>query len=325
MLSVSHVWAIHLTSSYEQSYKAFKGNNKIGGIYINTPLNILIQRLEKPWRLEGTDEMTVIGYTDDMYSIATYGEKAIDPLLAFVDTAKNIHAKYGSVFTLYLIGTNGKPGNRLFENFYNKKARTALLSLLSDKDVGETAMSLLLRDPWQSDVRLLMLNINQDPSSWYVVSALNQYHLPDYPLDGPVPENIKNLTYDLGNAKNPNEQLYNAIYSIKRSRTPLIDVDDQLLKYKELWGNDQFGLDGVYYDSYKNTIAKLLSCIISTFYSTVGSKINYFIKNDELYLCSPEKSRKIVLEWWKNKPTVYKEQFVADSSYLAMHPFHRRR
>jgi len=323
-IPISYAQIIDIPSNGQQNYRAVEGGSEKVGIDTKTPLPILIKKLEKPWRLDETGKMYWIGYTDDMYSIAAHNQEAITPLLNLADTTKNIQAKYGVVYTLHLIGINRKIVGRFSENFIDKKARIALLSLLTDKDVGETVMELLLRDPWQSDVPNLFKNIYEAPSAWYIVSALGHYNLTDYPLNGPVPENIQNLTYDLGNAKNLNEQLYNAIYSIKQSLTPLIDVDDQIFTYKSLWGNDQFGLDGIYYGSNKNTIAKLLHSITSIEYGIVGSKINYFVKDNKLYLCSPEKSREVILKWWNGRPMPYKEQFVADSSYYTMHPFHKK-
>lgn len=285
-----------------------------------TPLKDLIERLEKPWKFINTGHFNYEGYTDDMYSIAVHGDRAIDPLVKFIKSTGNEHAKYGAVYTLHLIGADKI--DEISEHFIDKKVRNALLSLLKDTTCGELVMSLLLRDPWQSDVPRLFTTIASDKFAWYVTSGLNQYQLDNYPLDGTVPKNINKIKVRFPNrfiSDNYSIILGALIDSIKSLNNPSIKVDSELLnyKYKRLWGNVEIGLAG---DSNSQiSVFMILSCIVKQRfwdYGMIGSKINYYVKDNVLYLCSPQTSREIVLNWWNAQSREYKNQFSADSSVL---------
>jgi hypothetical protein len=313
---------IDLAPSDYQNYRAVEGGSEKVSIDTHTPLNNLIQRLEKPWHFVETGKMYWIGYTDDMYSIAAHNDDAIRPLLNLIDTTKNEHAKYGAVYTLHLIGISRIIIGRFEESFTDKQARNALLSLLKYDDIGDDVMSLLVRDPWQSDVPKLISVIKQNPVAWYIVSSLNHYQPDNYPLDKQVPPEIGKLPFSYTSQRgDPKEyyesQLQSAIRSIYQSNYPSVHIDNKLLTIKKLWGEFEYGLDGITNGSSDNNIYKLLSLVVSNSpmdYGETGSKINYYVKDGKLYICSPEISRDIVIKWWDSQSIAYQQQFTQDSA-----------
>jgi hypothetical protein len=131
-----------------------------GGQKVNldsvTTTTTLINRFVKPWKFENTYKTYWIGYTDDMYSIAYHGNSAITPIINFIDTSRNLQARLAGLYTLHLIGIQGRVVGRFTEDFENKNARNALLKYLTNDDLKSTVLTLLVRDPWLSDIPKLM-------------------------------------------------------------------------------------------------------------------------------------------------------------------------
>jgi hypothetical protein len=166
--------------SGQRNYRAVEGGSEPVKIDTVTPLPELIKRFEKPWQFVETGKMYWIGYTDDMYSIAAYKDRAIQPLIKFIETNDNEDAKIGAVYALHLIGINSEIVGRFTEKFTNKNAREALLYLLKYHDLDGTIMELLIRDPWLSDVPVLFSRLStEDKAPWYLV-AVAQLRLAEY-------------------------------------------------------------------------------------------------------------------------------------------------
>ena len=87
---------VDVAPSSLKNARAVEGGSQRVLIDTNTPLSELVKRLDGNWELVETGKAYWIGYTDDMYSIAAHGEKAIDPLLAFIRTSKSDKARGGS-------------------------------------------------------------------------------------------------------------------------------------------------------------------------------------------------------------------------------------
>jgi len=122
---------------------------------LTTPFSEILKRFELGWHFECTGKTYWIGYTDDMYSIASRGEAAIPLILDFVANTKSKRAKLAAVYSIHLIGINCIVAGRFTENFESKVARQALLSLLDDKDIAVNVVKLLTRDPWETDLSKL--------------------------------------------------------------------------------------------------------------------------------------------------------------------------
>jgi len=119
---------------------------------LTTPFSEILKRFELGWHFECTGKTYWIGYTDDMYSIASRGEAAIPLILDFVANTKSNRAKLAAVHSIHLIGINCTVAGRFTEEFESKVARQALLSLLDDQDTAVDVVELLARDPWETDL-----------------------------------------------------------------------------------------------------------------------------------------------------------------------------
>ncbi|RWY55773.1 hypothetical protein EPL05_05200 [Mucilaginibacter gilvus] len=207
-----------------------------------TSLPTLIRKLAGPWEFVETGKGYWIGYTDDMFSIANYGDAAVEPLLAFLDTTKSRIGRIGVVYSLHLIGINSCVAGRFIEEFQSTKARAALLTHLKDDDLGETIMRLLIRDPWLSDVPKLfetMRNVNTN--NWYIAGALPRYIGTELPMHQKVLDAIGLLTIKFPFANMNN---FNGPYGIEMQTREMlrtmqsfanVNVEESLLN-AEIWG-----------------------------------------------------------------------------------------
>ena len=150
-----------------------------------TPLIDLIPQLRSNNKLYETGKGYWIGYNDLMFSIAVYSDKAIDPLVDFIDTATYFDSKVAAIYTLHLIGINCRVAGRTYEEFTNIKARKELLNLMAKHESLQTLiMSLLVRDPRESDVPLLFNIIsNSKTDCWAISNGLMNYNLRDVPSE----------------------------------------------------------------------------------------------------------------------------------------------
>src|ERR1035437_5655096 len=170
---------VDVAPSSLKNARAVEGGSQRVLIDTNTPLSELVKRLDGNWELVETGKAYWIGYTDDMYSIAAHGEKAIDPLLAFIRTSKSDKARGGAVLTLHLIGIGSQIAGRFGEPFTSKKSRDAFYKLLNDDSLRDEVLSLLVRDPWPSDIQPVFKTLAQvaDDKCTATVNALFCYNL----------------------------------------------------------------------------------------------------------------------------------------------------
>jgi hypothetical protein len=322
---------LDVAPSGRQNTRAVLGGGERVAIDSKTSLNDLIQRLEKPWQFVETGKMYWIGYTDDMYSIAAHKDSAIKSLMEFIDTSHNEHAQFGAIYTLHLIGINSQVIGRFTEGFTNRNARKALLSLLKNDDFGQTIMELLVRDPWQSDVPELFSIIKDSKTScWYIINGLMHYGLTDISLNQDIPEEIGNIRFTFPYSDvttlvpdfDLEGQIQEILHSIKSLNNPHIVVDNNLFG-KELWGSMRYKIGG---DSVNHKWGTTVSNFLRQFaennspmslltgYGDVGNKLQYYIEDDRLTICSPETAKTRVVKWWNEKPQAYKSQFNLDNS-----------
>ena len=196
--SSSFLWADHwvydVAPSGEENVRAVTGGGTHVHIDKKTPLIKLIHRLEKKWQFEETFKAYWIGYTDDMYSIAAYKDKAIDPLIKYIHETNSPSARVGAVYTLHLIGINSKIVGRFEEDFENDKARSALLSLLNEPDLQELILSLLIRDPWPTDVPVLFSILEKGtPNEWAFAKAFQRYNIQGRPVHQDLPKEFNDI------------------------------------------------------------------------------------------------------------------------------------
>ena len=265
-----------------------------------TPLDSLIGRLSKNWQFIETGKMYWIGYTEDMYSIAARGDNAIQPLINVLQNSSSDYAKYGAVYCLHLIGINRTIAGRFYENFANPKARMALLQFLKDTLLQENIMRLLIRDPWQSDISTIietMKACKQD--CWSLVNGLIRYKINNLPIHQTIPDNIKDISVNL-KYTNPSVleanfdfdgQIKEALDSFRHLRNKKIAIEDTLFKSKVI------GDFGSKYES-PVTVQEFFSLLDFDNYTSLGSRVQYYVTEDKLFICSPETARRRLIEWW---------------------------
>jgi hypothetical protein len=283
-----------------------------------TPLNKLIDRLNGKWSFLETGKGYWIGYTEDMYSIASRGNISIPALTGFFTNTQSKNGKIGAIYTLHLIGIDRQIAGRFYEKFVNPVARAALLKLLSQSQFTYRIMELLMRDPWKSDVPYLfeiLQNEADEETCWPIINSLNRYKILELPITGYLPDSLQDLNIRL-KVKNENSlendfdfsgQIKEALKGFKFQYPEKISVeeklfDDDLSKY------------------YKTKLSSILS--ISNFlsslgidrnnpfsYSQIGCKIQYYMDSGKLYFCTINTARQRLVTWWKNLSVDKKNKF----------------
>jgi hypothetical protein len=160
----------------------------------HTRISRLVRRLEGPWQLEETMKAYWFGYTKDMYAIAAHKGEAIEPLVDLARWTRSPHALGGALLTLHLVGIESTVVGRFDEAFKSKKARDALLSLLAREDCQEGVLTLLIRDPWPTDVPALLEHLGSGTShAWAFVKALQRYKIHSRPVHQDLPEDLAEI------------------------------------------------------------------------------------------------------------------------------------
>jgi hypothetical protein len=170
-----------------------EGGGKTVIIDTITPLKSLIERLNKKWEFEFTGKGYWIGYTDDMFSIAAYKDSAIKQLLDFFDSTANLKGRIGVIYTLHLIGINCSIAGRFFEKFTNTHARDALLLLAQRKEYTSQVIQLLARDPWQTDLPVLVELLKKTTENAILNNALFRYIKEGVPFRENLPGTIDSM------------------------------------------------------------------------------------------------------------------------------------
>lgn len=282
-----------------------------------TPLNKLIDRLNGDWQFLETGKGYWIGYTADMFSIASRGNESIQALTDFFMKTQSSNGKIGAIYTLHLIGIDRQIAGRFYEEFKNPAARTALLKLLDQPEYTYTIMELLMRDPWKSDIPHLfeiLLSGADEETCWPIINALNRYKI-NLPVANNLPDDLYGLSIRL-NVKNENTlesdfdfsgQIKEALKKFQLQYPKKINVeeklfDDNLSKY------------------YKTKLSANLSILefLSSLgighngpfsYSMIGCKIQYYTDNGKLYFCTITTARQRLVNWWKNLSVSEKNNF----------------
>jgi len=232
-----------------------------------------------------------------------------------------------------LIGINRTVVGRFSENFTNKQAREALLYLLKYDDIGDEVMSLLLRDPWQSDIpKLFEIMESTKTDNWYIIDALSHYNLlAKLPILQPIPAQISSITFNfpyddpttLERNYDFEKQLHGVLRSIKSLNNPNINIESSLFDV-ELWGITRHKIAGKWIskDAWGTSIEEFIKDIFpvenSIFkmfdFGQVGNKIQYYTENSKLYICSPMTAKKRLLTWLNKQPNDYRQQFTQNKA-----------
>jgi hypothetical protein len=285
-----------------QNYLAVEGGGLLMKIDTTTSLDSLIGRLSKKWELLETGKMYWIGYTRDMYSIAARGDAAIQSLVNVLQNSSNAYARYGAVYCLHLIGINRTIVGRFTEKFIVIKARAALLQFLKDTSLQEVIMRLLIRDPWTSDIPYIIETMKSYSSDcWSLVNGLTRYQINNLPIHQKIPDNINEISVQL---KYTNEsvlerdfdfdaQIKEALIAFKHLKSRNILIEDTLFKSRLIGDfGSKFGSPV--------SIQEFFRLLDFDNYIFLGSRVQYYVTSDKLYICSPETARRRLIEWWTN-------------------------
>jgi len=302
LISQSFCQITDVAPSGRQNYIAVEGGGWKMKIDTTTSLDSLIGRLSKNWQFIETGKMYWIGYTEDMYSIAARGDKAIEPLMNVLENSSKDYAKYGAVYCLHLIGINRTIAGRFYEKFVNPKARMALLQFLKDTSLQEDIMRLLIRDPWQSDISTIIETMKDCKTDcWSLVNGLTRYKINNLPIHQTIPDDIKDISVNL-KYTNPlvleanfdfEGQIKEALNSFRNLRNKKIVIEDTLFKSKLM------GDFGSKYES-PVSVQEFFRLLDFDNYTSLGSRVQYYVADDKLYICSPETARRRLIEWWIN-------------------------
>ena len=309
--SYSYGQEVNRATSKWQNYLPIEG----GGFYVKidstTSLDSLINRLSENWEFIKTGKLYWIGYTDDMFSIAARGDEAIQPLVKFLQNSKSENAKYGAIYCLHLIGINRTMVGRMSEEFVNPKARAALLQLLDDPSLQESIMRLLIRDPWLSDIPHIMKTIESCKTDcWALVNGLTRYRIDNLPIRQIIPDQIKNISVRLkykndsvhGENYDFDTQIKDALDAFMRLKSKYLSIEDTLFKSK-LTG------DFISIDESFITIGEFLRLLDLDYYTRLGTRLQYYMEDSKLYICSPNTARKRMIAWWSNQTQEQKDSY----------------
>jgi len=291
-----------------------------GGQKVNrgtkAPLNELIKRLEKPWQFVETGKAYWIGYTDDMYLIADYKNDAIRPLVNFIDTAKNIKAREGGLYTLHLIGIDEKVVGRFSENFVNKDARLALLQYLNDNSLHETVVYLLMRDPWLSDIPQLMEYLSKHTGDYSkLLSALQRYDFKGKPIGQNIDPDMVNKEVTVFYPDSQATTTINRIaelVSYQKEFVSRFQIDNEIIQSSD-WIKSNAELSKIKTKKTDEPFGFSFSFLIRDVFNFCDFQESFFytFSNHKLTLYGPTKTRQIWLDWWSKASEIDKNQFYA--------------
>ena len=208
--------------------------------------------------------------------------------------------------------------SRLNEEFNNLKARSALLAALKYPGLESSIIELLIRDPRISDIPKVFDALSQNPSEcWALNNYLTQFQLP-LPIHREIPLTRFYLTVDI----NYTQQLRNNLESqfpiilsaIDKTHFEGVKVDPELLNTSDLWGASRHNI--IEYSAEFGPIIirmkEFLEEVTRTGYLEIGSHLQYYLENNNLYICTQATAKKRLLNWWQNLAESEKIKFNSD-------------
>lgn len=308
----SNAQTVDVAPSKYQNYLPVEGGSFIMKIDSVTSLDSLVARLSGNWEFLETGKGYWIGYTNDMFSIAARGEAAIPPLLNLFEQERNKQAKYGAIYTLHLLGINRTIEGRFSEKFINFHAREALLQLLRYPEWQEVIMRLLIRDPWLSDVPVVMNMLkNCQVNCWPLVNGLAHYPIKNTPMDHHLPSNLSDTSFSVVYKKpQPNDnasaydmELKSVLYTLKKMQHKNIQVEEGLFNsylvgdlISEIEGDVNFGW--------------FIWSLDLDDYCSLGCRFQYYLENNVVWFCTTQTAQARWINWWNKRNDEEKAQFI---------------
>lgn len=313
------------------AHRATEGSGMEVPIDTVTALDTLIQRLIGKFTFVNTGKGYFIGYTDDEFSIAAHGDAAIPALMRFIKSGVDPLGRSGAVYALHLIGINSTVAGRFYEEFKSVKAREALRELLKTEELQDEVMELLKRDPWQSDVPYLFDLLNHsNTDNWAIINCLTRYNIRGIPFHEEIPEEIADIRLEpLLSTDIPSNPVYNdkwirpyekqaleLVMYLTKIENRFISVDTTLL-HSRVFGNSYFSLKpGTWSVNGKKdkpgtiTLGRLFNNLTDIDYSGHNmTRIQYYIENDRIHICSTVTVKQRLLRWWNDLPLEQKNSY----------------
>lgn len=290
-----------------RNYRLREGGGEKVTIDTITPLPQLINRLAGDWELVQTFKAYWIGYTDDMYSIAEYGNDAINPLIHFIDTVHSVKAKRGAIYTLHLVGINSTIIDRFLEKFENRNARKALLKYMADTTLHTLVLELLMRDPWITDIPEYMAYLEVPGRDYSVVlSVLKRYEIENPPLNQRIsggvferPVKIKANDYSI--------KPIDALVTFQKKFSKYFFIDEEILNSRE-WIRSHRPLSAIKFSTRTKSVMTYFMSDIFFSYCSFSDIYNYNFDGKILTVYGPTKAREAWLNWWSKIPQAEKER-----------------
>ncbi len=325
---------LDVAPSGTENVRPFRGGAQKVPIETQVPLNELIARLEGEWDLAFSGKGYWIGYTDDMFSIANHKEAALAPLMRLLETTNSEHAKYGALFTIHLIGIERRIAGRFYEEFTSEEARNALLTLLYDESLQDHVMSLLVRDPWPSDLPDIMDAMQQCQSDCvFFVNGLFRYRLADIPFWQHLPASAEHIrVYFMADLQGAAPPLLLGIMSERKSIPSHEHVSNNIVisqatlepnrrvwewRYERPADEVLTLLDGRKIVSLLGDLLRIPKTLSSlVLYSLLSFfPFQYFIEGEELFLCSPQGAKQRWLDWYTEQVKHGGPAFITDEEW----------
>ena len=316
-----------------QNYRARQGGSIKVNLDKTIPLAHLINKLDSNWEFVETGKAYWIGYTNDMYSIASHSDSAITPLIDHFKSTKSKSGKLGAIYCLHLIGINSKIVGRFTEKFENKKARDALVTLAKNKEYTGIIVSLLGRNPWESDLPVLIELLKENNSSMELINALFRYtaipyHENDLPFRQTISENSDTINvflqdsvdvFKVGTLMNLSDEealrrernvfmpgvVVQFGYGGKRTFRKFTINTKEIKKITSFFNCPPIELNKGICNDLDNLLYQLITLSwekISPFsYSDYWDIFQHSIENNNLIIYTPEQSSKKWLEYFKKK------------------------
>ena len=163
-------------------------------------------------------------------------------------------------------------------------------------------MRLLIRDPWTSDIPYVIETMKSCKTDcWSLVNGLTRYKINNPPIHQAIPDSIREISINL---KYTNQsvlesnfdfdgQIKEALDSFRHLKNKNILIEDTLFKSQ---------LIGDFSSKYGSplSVQEFFRLLDFDNYTSLGSRVQYYIAGDKLYICSAETARRRLIEWWTN-------------------------
>lgn len=303
------IFGLNITHAVcKQPYK-FNYTHQYDRKHLNTKTSLseLIQKLESPDALVILEDTDAVVYTDTMYSIASYKEKAIEPLINFIHLTNLYSAKYAAVLTLHLIGLESTVISRFHEEFKNKQARKALLELLSYQELQPSILKLLIKDPWSTDIPYFMGYLKKEGvNNWIFIKVLQKYNILTRPVHQEIPIDLGRINCDSNlTSSQVNTETFETglLEQIVLQTNLLSNADSRRFKIEHDLFNEHI-IGDIIIDSdgdFGGLLAALTECGDNYF----GINLEYYYENGVVTLCSMKTAKTRWLDWYKQNKTIF--------------------